>query len=1297
MRHHTQASLSPLLAGLFLVLGIGLSGRLDAADARSTAADILQRAGMHGGLLVHLGCGDGKLTAELGREKSYLVLGLDTDPAQVAAARARLVKQGVYGRITVDVWDGKTLPLADNLATVIVGSIPPALTAECQRVLEPLGVMLARSPKGWTKTTKPWPGDIDEWTHYLHAADNNAVARDTRIGPPTSLQWVGSPRWSRHHDRLSSTSALVSAGRRIFTIFDEGPTASILLPSRWFVIARDAFNGTVLWKHPIPEWQTRFWPLKSGPAQLPRRLVATRDEVYVTLGIDVPLSALDAATGTLLRTYEGTRSTVEILYSKGTLFLLVNPKLDREKYTNWRRVGKPWWEKQPVTIMAVDAASGRRLWQASSPVAPLTLGVDAQRVYFHDGEKIVALDRRNGKVLWASAPVPMVKRVMSFFAPTLVVAKDVVLFAGGEESGLVKSTGGATKNDTIHGIDAATGKILWSAPHPPSGYSSPEDVFVLGDTVWFAGVSNGNLPGVVIGRDVRTGVVRKQYDAADVETYWFHHRCYRGKATSKYLMVSRTGIEFIDPTTGHWDINHWIRGSCMYGIMPANGLIYTPPNDCACYPETKISGFGAAGTGPPPPDVAPDKRLVRGPAYAWRQSLASAPPAAEDWPTYRADMRRRGATRVPLSSPLTEAWKTRLPAPLSAPTIAGGRIFVTSIDAHTVHALRATDGTALWHYTAGGRIDSPPTVDNQTVIFGSADGWITCLRADTGELVWRFLAAPAESRIVSFEQLESRWPVHGAVLVVGGVVNAIAGRSLFLDGGMRFCRLDARTGKLLSMEVLDRRAPKTGEDIQAYTQRLTLPVALPDVLSSDGAHIYMRSQVFDMLGKRQEFVHHDQRLGRYAAIQDGPTKHLFASAGFLDGTWFHRAYWLVGRSFEGGWNSYYLAGKHVPAGKILSVTDQAVFGFGRKPRYFRWTTPMEFQLFAAPNDPKTIEKDQQNESGSLIRVNKSASLNPTGTPVTVMAWVKTEKPGGVILAQGGGLMGYSLYLRQGKVGFAVCNKSKRRTVVGKTRLPSGWVHVTGCLTANAELRVYVNGRLDGKNTDKNAALLKSNPIDALQVGGDEKSQVGPYRNGLPFKGLIDDVRIYHGAMTDQAIKAAAEGNPPQNIKAANLVLHFTFDDGKTKDASGKKNHGQSIGITPAPGKIGQAMRFTGVMPGAPADTAVKYAWTRESPILVRAMLVADDRLVVAGPEDVVDEPTAFGNIASEEVRAALTAQFEGLEGKHGGKILVLACKDGKQQAEISLDTIPVWDGFAAARGCLYMAGMDGTVRCFRAP
>jgi hypothetical protein len=57
--------------------------------------------------------------------------------------------------------------------------------SEVMRVLSPGGVALI----DFKKTVKPWPKEIDNWTHLLHGPDNNAVALDSVVGPPRRIQW----------------------------------------------------------------------------------------------------------------------------------------------------------------------------------------------------------------------------------------------------------------------------------------------------------------------------------------------------------------------------------------------------------------------------------------------------------------------------------------------------------------------------------------------------------------------------------------------------------------------------------------------------------------------------------------------------------------------------------------------------------------------------------------------------------------------------------------------------------------------------------------------------------------------------------------------------------------------------------------------------------------------------------------------------------------------------------------------------------------------------------------------------
>ncbi|MHC4675042.1 MAG: methyltransferase domain-containing protein, partial [Planctomycetota bacterium] len=357
---------------------------------------IIQDTGVQGGLIIHAPCGDGKLTATLRVNDSYMVHGLDPDPDNVDMARKHIQSLGLYGQVSVEQWSGNKLPYIDNLVNLFVsrdlGEIP---ISEVMRVLVPNGVAYIKEGDSWTKTIKPRPKEIDEWTHYMHDATGNAVAHDSIVGPPKHLQWVGSPKWSRHHDHMSSVSAVVSAGGRTFYILDEGLPASILLPPKWTLTARDAFNGTVLWKKPISSWHTHLWPLKSGPAHPARRLIAVDDKVYTTLSFDGPLTALDAATGRIIKTYKDTKATEEVILSEGVLFLVTkdSPPVDNKDYKHtrfvcWEEVGKvakerPWDEKNERSIMAVQADTGNVLWKKPYTILPITLVADQKRVLFH--------------------------------------------------------------------------------------------------------------------------------------------------------------------------------------------------------------------------------------------------------------------------------------------------------------------------------------------------------------------------------------------------------------------------------------------------------------------------------------------------------------------------------------------------------------------------------------------------------------------------------------------------------------------------------------------------------------------------------------------------------------------------------------------------------------------------------------------------------------------------------------------------------------------------------------------------
>ncbi|MHC4352473.1 MAG: outer membrane protein assembly factor BamB family protein [Planctomycetota bacterium] len=957
----THSSTRSIFASFVVLLGISLPAAGDV-----TWEQIRELSGVRGGLVVHLGCGKGELTATLGAGDAYIVHGLDTDATMVSAAREHIKARGLYGTVSADTFDGSTLPYIDRLVNLVVAEdLGDVRMDEIMRVLTPGGVAYVKHDGKWHRQVKPRPKDIDEWTHYLHDATGNAVAHDTVVGPPRRMQWVGSPRWGRHHDHMSSVSAVVTSGGRLFYVVDEAPRFSILIAPQWKLVARDAFNGTILWKRSIGEWYNHLHRLKSGPAELPRRLVAQGDRVYVTLGLDAPISVLDAVTGETIRTYNETAGTDEILVSDGTILALIGgesapsatakSRLENLKDPSGESDGK---------LIALRAESGEVLWTSPHRIVKLALAMNDKCVVLLSADRVLCLEKSSGDLVWRSEPVARAEKWPVRSGPTLVLYEDVVLLAGGELAAEANRTWKVDQNDTLTALSIKDGTVLWKAPHPLSGYASPEDVLVAGGRVWIGETTSGHAVGRFVGRDVRTGQVVSEFDP-DVDTYWFHHRCYRGKATDRFLLMSRTGTEFIDFNQQHWDIHHWVRGACLYGVMPANGLLYAPQNPCACFPEAKQFGLNvlAPAKGVRIPRSATQKaRLQKGPAYNQIDNSQSTIVNPNDWPTYRHDNARSGRTGARVPSKLTSAWNANLGGNLTSPVVAGGKVFVASKDTHTVHALDARSGEVLWSYTAGARVDSPPTIFHGTVLFGSADGYVYSLRTTNGALIWRFRAAPMDQRAMWFEQLESVWPVHGSVLVQNGVIYCVAGRSAFLDDGMRLIRLDPATGRLLSETVLDDQDPASGKAIQDYARQHNMPVSLPDILSCDGRLVYMRSQPFDLAGKRLPLkaLPYAGNPERYSipSTQRPEHAHLFCPTGFLDDSWWHRTYWVYGSHFPGGWAGYPLAGKVAPSGKILVFDEENVYGYGRQPQYYRWTTPIEHHLFSAAKNPAEVEQRQ---------------------------------------------------------------------------------------------------------------------------------------------------------------------------------------------------------------------------------------------------------------------------------------------------------------------------------------------------
>ncbi len=868
---------------VLMSLAMLCSSAVFAADV----AKILNESGVKGGIIVHIGLDDPGQLAALRAGKAYVVHGLDTDAAKVAAARAFLTKRELNGPVSASQFDGKKLPYINNLVNLVIADKAGSLSKEeVLRVLAPLGVAWI----GGEKYVKPWPKELDEWRQYLRDSDNNAVSKDTVVGPPRHMQWVSDPAWSRSHMSISTVCSMVTAQGRLFSIEDKSTVENPFLPGRFSLVARDAFNGVALWEHAFDSWEPVTRYIKDMAIQLQKRLVAIDDKVYCTPGINAPLTKFDAKTGAVLKVYDGTKDTQEIVYHEGVLYAIVGDRMNAAQYnivktysgkglstggsdaeapfdgTGFKRAyarESQNLEQTKCSILAIDAASSKLLWTEAGIIdyIAVTLAFKDESAVYMTQRGLKCLNAKTGDEIWT-------------------VDKAIATGDGTEANTLIVSgrTVYANEDKSLFAYSLRDGHEKWQS-NARKNYEKSADLFVVRGQAWTGGA------GAPTRHDPETGQENKLLKQL-MNKPMGHDRCYRNFITEKYFINSKTGgADFLDLETGQEFPNHWVRGTCGMGTLPANGILYAPPYSCQCSMGSMINNFNALYTEEnlKTPDqmieVERKTRLIKGAAFGKTQTTAA---KSSDWPVYRNDIARSGANTADISGNLSEKWKASFTGNTSSPVVANGKVFVADVDAHAVHALNAVDGKTIWTYVAGGRVDSPPAYYKGLILFGSHDGWVYCLREGDGELVWKFKDLP-DKLIGAFNQLESAWPVNGSVLVKDDTLYFSAGRSSFLDGGIFLYALDPRSGEVKNSRQIygpfddESGFPATsgkGDDGPGNGFKV-------DIMAADEDLIYMRHRAFE----------------KDLATSANPKPHLIPSAGFLDKVPQHRTYWTVGTSY----------------------------------------------------------------------------------------------------------------------------------------------------------------------------------------------------------------------------------------------------------------------------------------------------------------------------------------------------------------------------------------------------------------
>ncbi len=785
-------------AGVFLLM---LAAAVSvAAGPDREWKDGLDQAGFSGGLAIHIGSTDGQVELELSRGGRILVHGVTLDGDACQTARRAIAASGLYGAVSVErLGSFQRLPYADHLVNAVVadldrlGQAAPA-EEEILRVLAPCGVACLKRDGRWTNVVKPLPKEMDQWQHWDHGPDGNPASLDQWVGPTTSLRWYAGPTTT---DNAADKVGLRLAGGRVFYLMRNYELASRnRRGTKADVVARDAFNGVLLWKQPFADVPGRG----DDPARF--ALTAVDDRVYTFLDVDSPLQSLDAQTGQPLLTYES--GPVLPAYKDRRYW----DSAAEEMHLIVRVFDGRLLQVHDDTAYLLDERTGRQLWTFREG-ADVRLGwaVAAEgKVFITLGKRplakfrsspacpvdeVVALDLQTGKPVWRNAEFARDSFVFRMIWHRGRVVVPHFPLPGGEVKG-----SSYANNYTVCALAAADGQTLWKNDESRRTAGHYQVIAASGDRIYV-----GNQGGFSL--DLESGRFLAQHDWGQYDAGCADLRCIPGFACY--------GLTFIDDQNAKVTRGQ-ARSRCDTGVFPGYGMMYAGPSGCLC--SNFINGYLALAPEAAPQPVADSQRLET--ANSRQSSAPDGPwPRPDEWPIHMADPRRGCSSQVsvgedlqvtwkttvasPVDSPLARDWKDndQLPGALTAPTVAGGSVFVADVEAHRLAALDAETGRLRWSFTTGGRIDSPPTIYDGLCLLGCRDGYVYCLDAEWGHLIWRFLAATAEKRIGVQSQLESAWPVPGSIMIHNGHAVFTAGRQSAVDGGIQVYAVEPSTGQLL--------------------------------------------------------------------------------------------------------------------------------------------------------------------------------------------------------------------------------------------------------------------------------------------------------------------------------------------------------------------------------------------------------------------------------------------------------------------------------------------------------------------
>jgi outer membrane protein assembly factor BamB len=859
-----------------------------------------------GGLCLDLGCGDGRLAAEIAQKTKYSVFALAKDDADCDQTRQALEKTGFYAtRATAMAGSLQKLPFPNGYGNLIItGDYQKSLDLnEVLRVLNPNGVAVIGGGRADAGTLKAaldaagikeykiegnyaifsgkMPNGVDDWTHLTPRPDNIATSRETIVRPAFRTQWfqVNPPR------RAGDAHETIAQGRVVYRCGG-------------VIYAWDAFNGSLLWERKMKS------PRVSVQAQVMGSYYLIENDAIV---------ALDAATGNVKREYRIPEPKWSVPWTYNV------ERADNQNRTSEKISGVYWrW-------LAVE--NGALYGLAQAPTAETCL--------IGTGDVFCCFDVESGALRWKH----QLKSPADF--GSVALAGDAMYFFTFEKKYLSDKKLDTKGECTMSALNTSTGEEIWQGKlglmNAPSAWPVPAPLagFIDGKYfVWSCLTDAGKIGGTKA-FDGKTGKLVKEYPDVTVQACgqgpvlfigdkmysnqhsrapgakqaYYEYRavdrttgkdlfvnfenqnlktgCGAGSASQTCLYAGGQNMSARDLLTGKIWRSQYFRSPCNSGPRPANGMLFMFGGFCACtYTMSAPVSLAPAGPDWAPPDANKDlaARLIPGPAF--KQPLLET--GKEEWTHYRGNAGHTGETSNAASS-LAPGWELKLGGRLTPPSCGGGLLYVASLDG-MVWGMDQKTGEIRWRFLCGAGVRVTPAFGRGRVLFGSDDGWVYCLEAKTGDIAWRFRAAPEEYYINSGGRLASIWPSTAGVLIDGDTIYCSAGWVTY--DGCYLYSLDLKTGKPAWAERIGDAVSEEGapQGIMALTGDT---IIVPDFIRGHNQPPHNK-------GGNQAYLKTDgKKLDWYSRDLPVPYQHMLGIEAIADGDLFY--YGGAGFMASGGW------------------------------------------------------------------------------------------------------------------------------------------------------------------------------------------------------------------------------------------------------------------------------------------------------------------------------------------------------------------------------------------------------------